>query len=1576
MANESVEISADDFLNTEEEISADSFLSGEQDSGYGRAIVRGLTAPFSLAADAATRYIPEYRDIAEKTPILGDVLRIGKQAAVRPGEELTTSQQVVEGLASTPVVLGAGLATGGLALPAVIGGIMGGEAGVQRAEQFEEKTGKEVSSRDKAIAAGLGATLGAGETFLPGSAVLGKGVLAPLVSTTAKKIGAEAGVNAAIGAASPTIENIAVQQTYNPEQETFEGAGTGALVGGIVGGAAQAIGGRTPSQPEAVTGAPKPPETPLDTSILPGFESDTATQPVTPQGPPDRLQFLQNRLAQQADPKSVIAKEIESEIKDYTEVQQSLPIIEQLKAEIDVALQAGDMQYANRLEAQRVKLQSKVDKVAERTAKFEEATRQSDIAESAKRQQAALTGSLDENKLPPRNDTEANQAAKFDEAVRLKREALGMQEFPQGFSDTAEGGAAAKETIESFDNTPPDLSTSVKTKTVDAAGKTKVVEVKPGQTFFMKGVVDNAPAIPKPDVDSVIADITSNFKNGPEVVVVNDINDPLVPDTVRQSEPKTEGQTITAYQDGKVYVIGNRITNKGTLVRGLIHESVGHHGLQATFGDRLEAMLQKLIKTSPDRIAEIKQRLGTDDDILAAHEAIAELSETSPKNTFVQQAVSVVRSVIRKFTDLKMTDQDIIREFIQPARRYVENSNKNLTRDTQSFKDNVFAGKDQDVSTNIIRLFYSGPPDRLRQSPMTKPLGDAIAKYYPDMNANLGEYQDMIKDTVYNISSNQVRDEWGNYFAKLNSGDVAGSVEVFKKSSPETQKAIVDTVAVLKKIGADLEADGFEIYNPQTGNRQPFKARDNYFPRIMKSEWVSVLNDPGSEQNVGKWNWLKSELVRMGTVPEAASAEKYLRDYTAYSKRRSGEFGNIEFTRQGGMPDVIYSFSPEALMRYISRVAERRAQINAFGQSTPDSPDMFEQILANPKITEDTKNYIKTQRDAIYHLKDGSPIVTDTGFDTFTNTATNFAAANHLGNPGTALRDLGSLFGMAGTPGYGAKALAKAIYQVGLGKTYNDSLDTTFRVGLAKRDMLKTFGEDNDFYKPKSNIGAKLERGSAQYAQFMFKIGLKQMAENYVRAVSGKMVENHINEYLPEVLSGNPKSTAAKDLLESLEEMGVNPERLAKEMSNFGESSAKTANRVVQKMANEILGSYQGDQVPAWMRKPQWRIVTQYLKWTAQQSRDIDRRFLRKIFDKSGKYSTEDKKKAAANLSVRLLYMAGGAQLINTLISWLVGYNNPLPDPDRMASYALDPDNKLSAEERIGGLMKGIWDAVMMGGGAGFFGSAAQTGEAFLDGFEDPRKYGKLINPFSPPSFSIVAALADSMNRYIMQGTLSDNDLEEILRKQQSFLRFNVGVADTFGVLGQERKIESDAKQDYYYIKSLLREYQEDRGIKVPENYKTDKNVGNLFGLQGISTKRRSKLTPVIEDIKLAIMSGNSEKAHNLMTAFLNDEEFTPEERVKGEASIKRAIAGSDPLFIPGGENDANQEADFMEWASARVFDENVNRLQETVDRYRNAANEVNLLEKKRQGTKRKVNPEAEQRKNENKLKQLQKQYQ
>ena len=132
-------------------------------------------------------------------------------------------------------------------------------------------------------------------------------------------------------------------------------------------------------------------------------------------------------------------------------------------------------------------------------------------------------------------------------------------------------------------------------------------EISPGAKLRLKksDLADDSSSHGKDHVAAItdhVQKIRASWKAAPETEVVSDSSD-LPPEVRNHLDVMGGAEPDGLYYGGKVYLVGKALDNPAHAERVLVHETLGHYGLQHTFGDQLPAALDDIhdsIKSNPD----------------------------------------------------------------------------------------------------------------------------------------------------------------------------------------------------------------------------------------------------------------------------------------------------------------------------------------------------------------------------------------------------------------------------------------------------------------------------------------------------------------------------------------------------------------------------------------------------------------------------------------------------------------------------------------------------------------------------------------------------------------------------------------------------------------------------------------------------------------------------------------------------------------------------------------------------------------------------------------------------------------
>lgn len=334
------------------------------------------------------------------------------------------------------------------------------------------------------------------------------------------------------------------------------------------------------------------------------------------------------------------------------------------------------------------------------------------------------------------------------------------------------------------------------------------------------------------DVATVMAvaqSVTADWANVPDVVVVDNMQSDGIPQEVKDYDQQQAGGTQKTpegfFYRGKIYLLASQLKDEADIVRVVNHEGLGHYGLRGVFGESLSPILDQLAVARRDLVQERADAYGLDmndrnDRRQAAEEVLAKLAQTRPELGFVKRVVAAIRTWLRDhgFKNLKLTDDQIIRDYIIPARNFIENGKKPVEQQLNDIRYSIppLVKAPTVPSTGAPRLNITGVPiaGTWTAAP-EKTLTPYIYKYQ-DKQVDLKDVQKEISKTIGKIDDalNAYRKETLYY------GRVADQQEQFlNKELKPLLKEMTDKKLTLDEVDKYLLALHAEERNKSIAKR-------------------------------------------------------------------------------------------------------------------------------------------------------------------------------------------------------------------------------------------------------------------------------------------------------------------------------------------------------------------------------------------------------------------------------------------------------------------------------------------------------------------------------------------------------------------------------------------------------------------------------------------------------------------------------------------------------------------------------------------------------------------------------------
>lgn len=203
-------------------------------------------------------------------------------------------------------------------------------------------------------------------------------------------------------------------------------------------------------------------------------------------------------------------------------------------------------------------------------------------------------------------------------------------------------------------------------------------------------------------LQTAIDAIHSRWPNAPQTTVVADMQDSRIPQAVRRAyagkrSRGAKGRVRGFHYQGRVWLVAANVKGGAEAAQVMAHETLGHHGLQGMFGDALGSVLDLIglirraavvakareygLHGAPGRVAhrlsdaQIWHSMTPRQRREAAEEVLVNLAETQPSLGMVREALAAIRAWLRQhvpgFAQMKVSDEELIREYVLPARGWV-----------------------------------------------------------------------------------------------------------------------------------------------------------------------------------------------------------------------------------------------------------------------------------------------------------------------------------------------------------------------------------------------------------------------------------------------------------------------------------------------------------------------------------------------------------------------------------------------------------------------------------------------------------------------------------------------------------------------------------------------------------------------------------------------------------------------------------------------------------------------------------------------------------------------------------------
>jgi hypothetical protein len=308
------------------------------------------------------------------------------------------------------------------------------------------------------------------------------------------------------------------------------------------------------------------------------------------------------------------------------------------------------------------------------------------------------------------------------------------------------------------------------------------------------------------------------------------------------------------YHGGKVYLVASQLDGDSDVVKVLFHEGLGHYGLRGAFGQPLGTILDRLAILNAGKVRAKARDYGLDYEKLsdrraAAEEVLAEMAQTHPELGFVKRVIAAIRTWLREhvptFDKMKFSDDEIIRNFILPARAFAQTARPAGT----AFADTEPMVMFSRTSTAAQNLFLDATTGHGTVNWWQRSVGTQYHKAQQNP-ATFGKVFNALQDYIKDISvyANAAADKAPTLLQKLDSWRDLKRARAASADVTAAGKAIFEGTLNDKKVYTRAELSSrFGLTDTQAELYSEFRgAVDQSLDDMAKSELVRLVGEQGS----------------------------------------------------------------------------------------------------------------------------------------------------------------------------------------------------------------------------------------------------------------------------------------------------------------------------------------------------------------------------------------------------------------------------------------------------------------------------------------------------------------------------------------------------------------------------------------------------------------------------------------------------------------------------------------------------------------------------------------------------------
>ena len=522
-------------------------------------------------------------------------------------------------------------------------------------------------------------------------------------------------------------------------------------------------------------------------------------------------------------------------------------------------------------------------------------------------------------------------------------------------------------------------------------------------------------------------------------------------------------------------------------------------------------------------------------------------------------------------------------------------------------------------------------------------------------------------------------------------------------------------------------------------------------------------------------------------------------------------------------------------------------------------------------------------------------------------------------------------------------------------KEWKDAIEDAKSLGAVGDDTWNIYDMRAIDMADDGGVRATMERGLNKATGGLLKTGFQQ-AEVLNRAMSAKVARVQLGKALQWEAANKAGTLSAvnkprlRAFKEKLAREGIDFDKLVTE-NNTNKPESETGD-YVRKMTNLMQGSYQLNQVPAYINSNIGRLLWKYQKFNTQQMRLLLREYVKPLSDalsnKDGTYTAADKAYRAAKL---LNFLSMGA-LSGTAMMTTRYWTTPAAQPVRFVKALTDGDGV----EALAAAMNGALYATSVAGTMGMLSMLTEGAMWAEDQMEDDIQTRNFGLPLLPAGLTFGLQAIDMFNDAMADGDPNDpvesgwvdsiNNSMKFLRIWKNFNPIDGNYTDMYkgwlnrtfdtGVPDLKR---AESRLDSVYSQQYLQQFLEETDFK-PESAD---NRSAWEVLTGQYPEYKKTFPNLKKEVREAVWRGEPEKAREILREATKGVE--PKERRRIENAIKGSMQWYHPLRIDirDPRERRKKQIEFIRWMKATYPEGVTNRIVTAADEYEDTLRKARL---------------------------------